>query len=256
MGYLAGKAAMVTGAGSGIGRASALAFAREGAAVLVSDISADAGEAVAAEIRAGGGKAAFQQCDVRDRAMVAQLVPACLDHFGSVDCAFNNAGIGGAILKLGEYPEEAWDEVIATNLTSIFLCMKDQIAQMLKQGGGSIVNCASVTGLVGMRGMPAYAASKHGIMGMTKTAALDYAPQGIRINAVCPGTIHTPAVDAFLEADPVVARPFIDAMIAAEPIGRLGTPEEVAEAVVWLCSPMASFMIGQGLSVDGGYIAQ
>lgn len=253
---LTGKVAMVTGAGSGIGRASALAFAKAGAAVVVSDVSADAGHKVVGEIEGAGGKAAFKHCDVRDRGMIAELIDSCVATFGSLDCAFNNAGVSGPIVKLGEYPDEGWDEVMSTNLTSIFLCMKHEINQMLKQGGGTIVNCASVSGLVGTREMPAYCASKHGIMGMTKVAALDYAQQGIRINAVCPGTIHTPAVDAFLERDPEFARPFIDAMIAAEPIGRLGTPEEVADTVVWLSGPSASFMIGQGLTVDGGYVAQ
>lgn len=255
-GSLSGKVALVTGAGSGIGRASALAFARAGATVMVSDILPDTGQAVVEEIRALGGKAAFQRCDVSDRRMIADLVTACVATFGGVDCAFNNAGIGGPIMKLADYPEEAWDQIMATNLTSIFLCMKYEIAQMLKQGGGSIVNCSSVTGLVGTRGMPAYSASKHGIMGLTKTAALDYAQQNIRINAVCPGTIHTPAVDAFLEREPDIAPQFIAEMIAGEPIGRLGTPEEIADAVVWLSSPGASFMVGQGLTVDGGYVAQ
>lgn len=255
-GILDGKVAMVTGAGSGIGRAAALAFARAGATVMVSDISADTGQKVAGEITAMGGKSAFQPCDVRDRGQIAMLVEACVSTFGSLDHAFNNAGIGGPILKLGEYPEDAYDDLIATNLTSIFLCMKHEIAQMLKQGGGTIVNCSSITGLVGTRGMPMYSATKHAIMGLTKSTALDYAQDNIRINAVCPGTIHTPAMDAFLEANPAVARPFIDQMIAAQPIGRLGTPDEIGEAVVWLSSPAASFMLGQGLTVDGGFVAQ
>lgn len=253
---LAGKIAMVTGAGSGIGRAAALAFARAGASVMVSDISTASGQAVAREIVDMGVKAAFQPCDVRDRGQIAALIEACVGTFGRLDCAFNNAGIGGPILKLGDYPEDAYDDLIATNLTSIFLCMKLEIAQMLKQGGGTIVNCSSITGLVGTRGMPVYSATKHAILGLTKSSALDYARDNIRINAVCPGTIHTPAVDAFLEADPDVARPFIDEMIAAQPIGRLGTPDEIGEAVVWLSSPASSFMLGQGLTVDGGYVAQ
>lgn len=253
---LSGKVAMVTGAGSGIGRASALAFAREGAAVMVSDVDADSGAAVVGEITAAGGKAAFQRCDVRDRRMIADLVVACVATFGSLDCAFNNAGVGGPLLKTGDYPEDGWDEVIATNLTSVFLCMKHEIAQMLKQGGGSIVNCSSITGLVGLREMPAYTASKHGILGLTKTAALEYAQQGIRINAICPGTIHTPAVDALLERDPELGRQMISGLEAGKPIGRLGTPDEIADAVVWLSSPRARYMIGQGLTVDGGYVAQ
>lgn len=253
---LDGKVALVTGSGSGIGRASAIAFAQAGATVVVSDVSAESGERVAEEIRQSGAKASFVQCDVRDADSIRALIAKTVELYGSLDCAFNNAGIGGPIQPLEDYPDDGWDTVIATNLTSIFHCMKHEIRQMLKQGGGSIVNCASVSGLVGTRNMPAYCASKHGIMGMTKVTALDYATQGIRINAVCPGTIHTPAVDAWLAADPENARPFIDEMIKAEPIGRLGTPEEVASAVVWLCSPGASFMIGHGLSVDGGYVAQ
>jgi NAD(P)-dependent dehydrogenase (short-subunit alcohol dehydrogenase family) len=253
---LQNKVAMVTGAGSGIGRASALAFARAGAAVVVSDISDAAGEKVVKEIDGAGGKAHFLRCDVRDRAAIAALVKGTVERFGRLDCAFNNAGIGGPILKLDQYADEDWDEVIRTNLTSMFVCMKHEIIQMLRQGGGSIVNCASVTGLAGIRGMPAYSASKHGILGITKVAALDYAQQGIRINAVCPGTIHTPAVDEFMANKPEIAVQFLAEMTAAEPIGRLGTPDEIANAVVWLSGPDASFMIGAGLTVDGGYMAQ
>jgi NAD(P)-dependent dehydrogenase (short-subunit alcohol dehydrogenase family) len=253
---LTGKVALVTGAGSGIGRAAANAFANAGAMVVVSDLNPDSGQAATDEICSSGAEASFVQCDVRDPSSIAALIAKAVETYGSLDCAFNNAGIGGPIQPLDDYPDEGWDEVISTNLTSIFHCMKHEVRQMMKQGSGAIVNCASVNGLAGMRGMPAYCAAKHGILGITKAAALDYAPRGIRINAVCPGTIHTPAVDAWLAADPVNARPFIDEMVRAEPIGRLGTPEEVAAAVVWLCSPAASFMIGHGLAVDGGYMAQ
>ncbi len=247
---------MVTGGGSGIGRAAALAFARAGATVMVSDMSAETGQSVAGEITAIGGTSAFQQCDVRDRGQIKALVDACVGSFGRLDHAFNNAGVGGPNMKLGDLPEDAYDDLIATNLTSIFLCMKHEIAQMLKQGGGTIVNCSSVVGLVGLRGMPVYTATKHAIMGLTKSSAIDYAQDNIRINAVCPGTIHTPAVDAFLEASPDIAKPFIESLIGQHPIGRLGTPDEIGEAVVWLSSPASSYMVGQGLTVDGGYTAQ
>jgi len=256
MSDLSGAVAMVTGGGSGIGRASALAFARAGAKVAVADLLADRAEAVVDEIRRAGGDALPVTCDLRRPQHAAGLADQVVQAYGRLDCAFNNAGVGGPIQPLDEYPDEAWDDVIATNLTSIFHCMKGEVRQMLKQGGGSIVNCASITGLAGTRGMSAYSASKHGILGLTKTAALEYATRGIRINAVCPGTIHTPAMDDFIRQDPERSQPFIDAMVAAQPIGRLGRPEEVAEAVVWLSSPRASLAVGSGLVIDGGYLAQ
>jgi NAD(P)-dependent dehydrogenase (short-subunit alcohol dehydrogenase family) len=253
---LNGKIALVTGAGSGIGHASALAFARAGATVVVSDVLLERCESVVSEITREGGNASARQCDVRDPQQINALFQTVLESYGQLDCAFNNAGVGGPITPLAEYPDDAWSEVIGTNLASVFHCMKHEIQQMVKQGAGSIVNCASVTGLNGMRGMPVYSASKHGILGLTKSAALDYAQQGVRINAVCPGVIHTPAVDEWMEKDPDGAKQFMQEMTAREPIGRLGTPDEVANAVVWLCSPGASFMIGHGLAVDGGYTAQ
>lgn len=253
---LDGKIALVTGAGSGIGHASALAFARAGATVVVADMLMDRCESVVRQITSEGGRASARQCDVRDAQQIDALFAAILDTYGRLDCAFNNAGIGGPIMPLADYPDAAWADVIGTNLTSVFHCMKHEITQMVKQGGGMIVNCASVTGLTGMRGMPVYCASKHGILGMTKSAALDYAQLGVRINAVCPGVIRTPAVDEWMEKDPQAASEFMRQMVASEPIGRLGTPDEVASAVVWLCSPGASFMIGHGLAVDGGYMAQ
>jgi NAD(P)-dependent dehydrogenase (short-subunit alcohol dehydrogenase family) len=253
---LTGKVVLVTGAGSGIGRASALAFARAGATVVVSDVLLDRCEAVASEISSAGGDGRARQCDVRNPKQIDALFQYVLVAHGRLDCAFNNAGIGGPVMPLADCPDEAWSEVIDTNLASVFHCMKHEIRQMVKQGAGAIVNCASVTGLAGMRGMPVYSASKHGILGLTKSAALDYAQLGVRINAVCPGVIHTPAVDEWIAKDPEGARQFMQQMTASEPIGRLGTPEEVASAVVWLCSPEASFMIGHGLAVDGGYMAQ
>jgi len=252
---LNGKIALVTGAASGIGRAAALAFSQAGATVVVSDVSEDEGRLVANQIVATGGEARFIRCNVQERDEIEFLMANAVEIYGRIDCTFNNAGKGGLILPLAEYPEDEWDDVIQTNLKSIFLCMKFQIVQMLRQGVGSIVNCASVSGMTGTPGMPAYCASKFGIMGLTRVAARDYATRGIRINAVCPGTIHTPAVDAFLQREPELAIRFIDNMRTRHPIGRLGTPEEVASAVVWLSSPGASFMTGHGLVVDGGRMA-
>jgi NAD(P)-dependent dehydrogenase (short-subunit alcohol dehydrogenase family) len=250
------KVALVTGGGSGIGLAAALAFSVEGATVVIADIDLNAANSAAELARANGSEASAIACDMRDRSQITSMIDKAASIHGRLDFAFNNVGVGGPIQPLGEYSDADWDSVIATNLTSVFLCMRAEIGVMLQQGSGVIVNCASVSGMAGMPGMPAYSASKHGILGLTKTAALDYAPHGIRINAVCPGTIHTPAVDRFLKDEPDAARPIIDAMIAAQPIGRLGTPEEVAAAVVWLCHPTASFMVGHGLVVDGGYLAQ
>lgn len=254
-GGFAGKVALVTGAGSGIGRASALAFAREGASVMVSDSLADRCDAVVGTITAAGGTAKAFRCDVRDRGEIAALMTETISVFGGIDHAYNNAGVGGPIANFADYPEESWDQIIQTNLTSIFLCMKHEINHMLERGGGTIVNCSSASGITGNSGMSAYSASKFGIIGLTKTAAKEYAAQGIRVNAVCPGTIHTPAVDAFLEGEPEVAEPFLAAKKAQQPIGRLGTPDEVAQAVLWLSGPGASFAIGHCLVVDGGRTA-
>jgi len=251
------RVALVTGAGSGIGRATALAFAREKVTVVVADVNAKTGQAVADEIKHAGGQSLFVQCDVANRNDIALMFERIIQTFGRLDCAFNNAGIGGPVLPMADYPDEDWDNVIATDLTSVWLCMKHEIKQMLKQGGGAIVNCSSVAGFVARPGMSAYRAAKHGILGLTKTAALDYAKQNIRINAVCPGTIQTPAFDAMLsQKKPDEAEKIFASMSSAQPIGRLGAPEEVAAAVLWLCSPGASFMLGHGLIIDGGYVIQ
>lgn len=253
---MADKIALVTGGGSGLGHAAALAFARRGAHVVVADISNERAQAVAAEITKDDGAATPIQCDVRDASAIKAMFALIMEKYGRLDFAFNNAGIGGPVVPLLEYPENEWHNLLSTNLTSIFLCMQQELEIMLKQGEGSIVNCASVSGMVGMPGLSAYCATKHAILGLTKAAALDYATSNVRINAVCPGTIHTPAVDNFVEANPDTAPAFIKQMEDAQPIGRLGRPAEIGEAVAWLCSPAASFMLGQGLVVDGGYLAR
>jgi len=249
---LKGKIALVTGGGSGIGRASSLMFAREGAKVVVADVVVDGGEETIGMIKKAGGEAIFVKVDVSKAAEVEAMVNKAVEAYGRLDCTFNNAGIEGAMASTVEYTEEDWDRVININLKGVWLCMKYEIAQMLKQGGGAIVNTASVLGLVGMAELPAYVASKHGVAGLTKTAALEYAKSGIRVNAVCPGVIDTPMVGRGLALRPELEPQFV----AAEPVGRMGKPEEIAEAVVWLCSEAASFVTGHAMVVDGGMVAQ
>ncbi len=251
-GRLTEKVALVTGAGSGIGRASALAFAREGAKVVLSDISIEGGEATGQVIRDAGGEATFVYADVAQAGDVATLIDTAVHRYGRLDCAFNNAGIKGPIAPVAEVTEEDWHRTLAVNLTGVWLCMKHELAQMLQQESGVIVNCSSVAGLVGFRGSAAYVASKHGIVGLTKTAALDCAQAGIRVNAVCPGVVQTPMIERFTGRSPAAKAE----LIAMEPMGRLGTADEVAEAVIWLCSPAASFITGHALVVDGGFVAQ
>ena len=252
-GYLDGKAAVVTGAGSGIGRATALACAREGAKIIVADIVVEGGEETVSMIKSAGGEATFVPVNVTQAAEVEAMVAAAVSAYGRIDCAHNNAGIEGVFATTADYPEADWDRVMAVNLKGVWLCMKYEIPQMVQQGGGAIVNTASLAGLVGAKRMPAYVASKHGVAGLTKTAALEYAKSGIRINAVCPGIIHTSMVDRmFLSRRPDLE----DRLAAVEPMGRLGKPEEVAEAVVWLCSDAASFVTGHTMTVDGGIYAE
>jgi NAD(P)-dependent dehydrogenase (short-subunit alcohol dehydrogenase family) len=252
-GSLEGKVALVTGGGSGIGRASALAFAREGARVVVADVVVAGGTETVTSIKSTGGNATFIQADVAKAGEVEALIAATVATYGRLDCAHNNAGIEGVAAPTAEYPETDWDRVIAINLKGVWLCMKYEIPQMQRQGGGAIVNTASIAGLVGAYRMPAYVASKHGVAGLTKAAALEYAKAGIRVNAVCPGVIRTPMVERFF----LHHHPQAEARLTAfEPIGRLGTPAEVAEAVVWLCSEAASFVTGHTMAVDGGIMAQ
>jgi NAD(P)-dependent dehydrogenase (short-subunit alcohol dehydrogenase family) len=247
-----GKVALVTGASSGIGRATALAFAREGAKVVVSDVVVDGGNETVQLIKKAGGEAFFVKADVAETADVESLVQQTVATYGRLDCAHNNAGISGPLTTVADTAESKWDRVIAINLKGVWLCMKYELQHMSKQGSGAIVNTASGAGLVGIAGASAYVASKHGVLGLTKTAALEYAKQGLRVNAVCPGVIETPMVQRLTDRHPSAA----EAMVAGHPIGRVGKPEEIAEAVIWLCSEAASFVTGLAMSVDGGYVAQ
>lgn len=250
MNGLQNKVAIVTGASSGIGRAVALAFAREGVKVVVSDVARDGGEETVRLIKEQGGEAIFVPCDVSQSAQVEALVKRAVETFGRLDFACNNAGIGGEAAQTADYSVDGWNKVIAINLSGVFYGMKYQIPEMLKQGGGVIVNMASILGWVGFATAPAYVAAKHGVIGLTKTAAIEYAKQGIRAVTVCPAFIHTPMVDNGLPAD------VLEQLASAHPVGRLGTPEEVAELVVFLCSDSASFITGSPFLVDGGYVAQ
>ena len=244
------KIALVTGAASGIGRASAVALAAAGAGVMVADV-ADCAETVATII-AAGGEARSLKVNVADEQQVQHMVEATVAAFGRLDIAFNNAGIGGVFAKTHDYPGDDWARVIAINLTGVWHCMKYELKQMLAQGGGSIVNTASIAGLVGMSHAPAYSAAKSGVIGLTRNAAMEYARQNIRINAVCPGGVRTNMTEAADHALPG----FLDRLAKLEPMGRVAEPEEIASAVVWLSSDGASFMTGHALPVDGGYIAR
>src|SRR5919197_2871039 len=251
-GCVEGKVALVTGGASGIGRATALTFAREGAKLVIADMNEDGGQQTVHMITEKGGEAIFVRTDVSKAVEVQALISTAVETYGRLDCAHNNAGIsGGGRALTAEYAEDTWHQVLAVNLTGVWLCMKYEIPQMLQQGSGTIVNTASAAGLVGTRGSSAYVASKHGVVGLTKTAALEYAKQGIRVNCVCPGYIQRPMTAPGME-DP--ARMAL--ILASEPVGGVGQPEEVAEAVVWLCSDAASFVTGHTMTVDGGYVAQ
>jgi len=250
---LEGKVALVTGAGSGIGRASALTFVREGAKVVVVDLDAKGGEETVGMIRQAGGESIFAKADVSKSTEVKAMVDNTIKAYGRLDYAHNNAGIPATLHYTADLPEEDWDQIINVNLKGVWLCMKYEIPQMLKQGKGAIVNTASRLGLSGLEKRSGYTASKHGVVGLTRVAALEYAGAGIRVNCVCPGTILTPLLQSvFKRGGPEVEA----ALRAEEPIGRLGTSEEVAEAVVWLCSDAASFVTGHPMVVDGGMLAK
>ena len=245
------KVVLVTGGSSGIGRATSLAFAREGCKVVIADVDAKGGEETVGMIHNSGGQAVFVEADVSKASDVKNMVETAVKSYGRLDYAHNNAGIAGVYTSTHEYPEDGWDQVIGINLKGVWLCMKYEIPQMLEQGGGVIVNTASQLGLVALKGSSCYVASKHGVAGLTKTAAIEYARSGIRINAVCPGAINTPMT----EHDPIDGGPTQEEMAERHPIGRIGEPEEIAEALVWLCSDGASFVIGHTMVVDGGYVA-
>lgn len=245
-----GKVALVTGGSYGIGSATAVAFARRGAKVVIADKYEDAEGQTLKAIKAEGGEAIFKQCDVSKAADVTALTDKIFEAYGRLDFAFNNAGIEGTTAPTHECTQDNWEKTLGVNLTGVWLCMKHELVHMLKAGKGVIINCASVAGLVGFAGLPAYVASKHAIVGLTKTAALEYAKQGIRVNAVCPGVIKTAMVDRITGKQKAAEQQFAD----MEPVGRMGEPAEVAEAVIWLCSDAASFVTGVAMPVDGGWV--
>lgn len=246
------RVVLVTGGSSGIGRATALAFAERGARVVIADVVVDGGEETVRMIKQAGGEAVFVKTDVSQATEVEALINKTIQTYGRLDYAVNNAGIEGENAPTADCSEENWDRTIDINLKGVWLCMKYEIPEMLRQGSGAIVNMASVAGLVGTAGLPAYGASKHGVVGLTKSAALEYAASGLRINAVCPAVIRTPMIDRVVEAQPELA----GSLAGMHPLGRIGEPAEVAGAVVWLCSDEASFVTGHSLVVDGGMVAR
>lgn len=246
-----GKVALVTGGASGIGRAACQIFAREGAKVVVADVNDAGGAETVAMIKGAGGDAIFVHCDTSDSGQVEAMTKAAVDTYGSLDCAFNNAGIGDPTANLVDCTEEDFDRFYQINLKGVWLCMKYQLKQMLLQGGGAIVNTASIAGLIAAPNLGAYGASKHGVVGLTKTGAIEFATKNIRVNAVCPGVIRTPMVEGLFKERPEMEQ----RMIKYQPVHRLGVPEEIGEAAVWLCSDAASFVTGHAMPVDGGIMA-
>jgi NAD(P)-dependent dehydrogenase (short-subunit alcohol dehydrogenase family) len=247
------KVVLITGAASGIGRATALAFARAGARIVIGDVDAAGAEETVAMARAVGAEALFLRCDTSRAADVEELAAAAMRRYGRLDCAFNNAGIEGTLAPLTEYPEELWQRVLAVNLTGVWLCMKQELRIMQKQKRGVIVNNASILGAVGFANAGAYTAAKHGVLGLTKVAALEEAEHGIRVNAVCPAFIETPMLT---RAGLTVAGEMREALVALHPMKRLGRSEEIADVVLWLSSDAASFVTGQAVFADGGYLAR
>ena len=244
-----GKVALVTGGSGGIGRAACLAYAAEGAKVVVADILVDGGRETARMIEDGGGEAIFVETDVTSEAQVRAMVDKAVETYGQLDFAFNNAGIEGELIPAHEYTEEMWDRVIDINLKGVWLCIKHEVIHMMERGGGgAIVNTSSTSGHIGGENWTIYTASKHGVLGLTKSTAIEYGPKGIRVNAVCPSTTLTPMYDRALAGNE-------ENQIQAHPLRRLGRPEDVAQTVIWLCSESASFITGQGVLVDGGALA-
>jgi NAD(P)-dependent dehydrogenase (short-subunit alcohol dehydrogenase family) len=246
------KVVLVTGGGSGIGRATSMLLAREGAKVMIADYVPEGAERTVKMIKEAGGEASCIAADVSVTRQVEMMVDKTVETYGRLDCAFNNAGIEGKMTDTAEYPEDVFDRIIAINLKGVWLCMKYEIPQMLKGGGGAIVNTASGAGLVGVAQLSAYNASKHGVVGLTKTAALEFAQKNIRVNCVCPGLINTPMVARMVDSGGMNEQEFL----AAEPVGRMGKPEEIGEGVVWLLSDAASFVTGHSMSIDGGFVAR
>lgn len=244
------RVALVTGAASGLGLATAKAFAESGASVVLSDWNEEAVRSAADELSARGHKALAIGCDVADDAQVEAMVEQTVSSFGRLDAAYNNAGVQNVLAEAADQTREDFDRVISINLRGVWSCMKYELQQMRKQGYGAIVNCSSIGGVIGGAGRGTYHAAKHGVIGLTKSAALEYAARNIRINAVCPGLIHTPMADQMMAAGQAEA---LNQMLHAVPVGRLGRPEEIADAVLWLCSDRSSLVVGHALVVDGGY---